>query len=170
MAGQSVEGVSTTTTTDTVVSDQPAKLRLRHIVSLGSLVLVAWFVPAVIDVVTGRGRENFAWNLVWWSLSFIGPSVVAFFGTYWIRGLLRDAIAVSLFTSYTIFQLSYLSLDAAPSSQTQVLLTFFQQSFLIVMGFYFTGTVAVEVAKQLRPGTPEVRGASVRPGEERGGM
>lgn len=85
---------------------------------------------------------------VFYLASLFVPTVIALFGIYWIRGLIRDALAVSIFVAYFAMLFNqFVFAYTNEVNRSDALVTNFTQLTGIVAVFYFGSVGAVEVAK-----------------------
>jgi len=107
------------------------------------------------------------YNSVGLVMSLVLPTLVAFFGVYWVSGVMRDAIAAGFFVAYFTFLFTVTTLDVELESDlADTLISSFTSLTAVVFASFFGARAidAISAGIAARPVTPPAAPVSVNVG------
>ena len=127
---------------------------------VSALVVLAFLIGVGISALT-------EYNAVGLVMSLVLPTIVAFFGVYWVSGVMRDAIAAGFFVAYFTFLFTVTTLDIELESDlADTLINSFTSLTAVVFASFF-GARAIEAISAgiaARPVAPAAAPVSVNLG------
>ena len=156
----------------TVTQSQPTATGRGLLLSLGGIVLTVVATHVIAVLLPPQGYAGLVGVL--FLLSMILPALIAFFGIYFIRNEMRDAITAGFVVSYLLMLLSAVTLPfgvfetGTTGSLRSALLNNFTGLMQVVIVFYFGSEAAVQIADKIFVGRVAAANATAAAGAASG--